>query len=113
MTARFTGDVEINATPTQCFRQLREESPLYYNAQHDFYAFNRFEDVTAAIVDHQTFSSARERSWKSSSPASDSARHTDLRGPRWPSGSCVPAPPITLSRWQRSYGSIPLIGRSL
>ena len=42
------------------FRRLREEAPLYYNAQHNFYALSRFEDVSAAtLVDHDTFSSAR------------------------------------------------------
>ena len=41
------------------FRRLREEVPLYYNEQHDFYAVSRFDDVNAALVDHETFSSAR------------------------------------------------------
>ena len=35
------------------------KSPLYYNAQHDFYALSRFADVNKALVDHETFSSAR------------------------------------------------------
>ncbi|WP_413467680.1 cytochrome P450 [Mycobacterium sp. RTGN3] len=41
------------------FRRLREEAPLYYNAQHDFYALSRYDDVNRALVDHDTFSSAR------------------------------------------------------
>ena len=52
-------DVEINADPYPAFRRLREEAPLYYNEQHDFYALSRFADVDQALVDHQTFSSAR------------------------------------------------------
>lgn len=52
-------DVTINADPYPTFRRLREETPLYYNAQHDFYALSRFADVTKALVDHETFSSAR------------------------------------------------------
>jgi len=52
-------DVEINADPYQAFRAIREEAPLYYNEQHDFYALSRFADVDDAIVDHETFSSAR------------------------------------------------------
>lgn len=52
-------DVELNADPYPMFRRLREESPLYYNEQHDFYALSRFADVDNAIVDFQTFSSAR------------------------------------------------------
>ena len=52
-------DVVINADPYPTFRRLREESPLYYNTQHDFYALSRFSDVNKALVDHETFSSAR------------------------------------------------------
>jgi cytochrome P450 len=52
-------DVEINADPYQAFRAIREEAPLYYNEQHDFYALSRFADVDDALVDHATFSSAR------------------------------------------------------
>src|SRR6516162_11468407 len=40
-------------------RRLREESPLYYNEEHDFYALSRFDDVDRALVDYQTFSSAK------------------------------------------------------
>src|ERR1700738_4560524 len=52
-------DVELNADPYPMFRRLREEAPLYYNEQHDFYALSRFADVDRAIVDYQTLSSAR------------------------------------------------------
>jgi cytochrome P450 len=52
-------DVEINADPYPMFRRLREEAPLYYNAQHDFYALSRFADVDKALVDYHTYSSAR------------------------------------------------------
>jgi cytochrome P450 len=52
-------DVVLNADPYPMFRRLREEAPLYYNAQHDFYALSRFADVDKGLVDHGTFSSAR------------------------------------------------------
>jgi cytochrome P450 len=52
-------DVELNADPYPMFRRLRDEQPLYYNEQHDFYAVSRFADVNKALVDHETFSSAR------------------------------------------------------
>jgi cytochrome P450 len=52
-------DVELNTDPYPMFRRLREEAPLYYNEQHDFYALSRFADVNSALVDHDTFSSAR------------------------------------------------------
>ncbi len=52
-------DVDINADPYPTFRRLRDEVPLYYNKPHDFYAVSRFADVNRALVDHETFSSAR------------------------------------------------------
>ncbi|MBV8863060.1 MAG: cytochrome P450 [Mycobacterium sp.] len=52
-------DVILNADPYPMFGRLREEAPLYYNAQHDFYALSRFADVDKGLVDHGTFSSAR------------------------------------------------------
>ncbi|OBJ22545.1 cytochrome P450 [Mycobacterium colombiense] len=66
MTTRTTDDlyydpwdVDLNADPYPMFRRIRENAPLYYNAEHDFYALSRFDDVNRALVDHQTFSSAR------------------------------------------------------
>ncbi len=52
-------DVEINADPYPVFRQLREEQPLYYNEQYDFFALSRYEDVERGIVDHKTFISGK------------------------------------------------------
>jgi cytochrome P450 len=52
-------DVDLNADPYPMFRRLREEAPLYYNEQHDFYALSRFADVDDALVDNKTFVSGR------------------------------------------------------
>jgi cytochrome P450 len=52
-------DVELNADPYPMFKRLRDERPLYYNETHDFYALSRFADVNAALIDKDTFSSAR------------------------------------------------------
>ncbi|WP_419150767.1 cytochrome P450 [Nocardia vinacea] len=41
------------------FKRLREELPVYYNEQHDFYAISRWADVNAALLDTGTYSSAR------------------------------------------------------
>jgi cytochrome P450 len=51
--ARFTRD------PYPTFARLREEAPLYYNEQYDFYAVSRFADVERGLPDWETFSSAR------------------------------------------------------
>jgi cytochrome P450 len=52
-------DATIDADPYPVWRRLRDETPLYYNEQHDFYALSRFADVHAASLDWQSYSSAR------------------------------------------------------
>jgi cytochrome P450 len=52
-------NVELNIAPYDMYRRLREEAPLYYNSEYDFYALSRFADVDAAAVNYETFSSAR------------------------------------------------------
>ncbi len=52
-------DVELIADPYPMFARLRDEAPLYYNAEYDFFALSRFADVNKAVVDHGTYSSAR------------------------------------------------------
>ncbi len=52
-------DVAINADPYPTFARLREEAPLYYNDQHDFFAVSRFDDVERGLKDRDTFISGR------------------------------------------------------
>ena len=52
-------DREIDADPYPVYARLRDEAPLYYNEEHDFYAVSRFEDVQRGLLDRQIFSSAR------------------------------------------------------
>jgi cytochrome P450 len=52
-------DVDIDADPYPVFRRLREEAPLYYNEQYDFFAVSRFADVEQGLVDRDTFISGR------------------------------------------------------
>ncbi len=52
-------DREIYASPYPTFRRLREESPLYYNEQYNFYAVSRHEDVARVLSERDTFSSAK------------------------------------------------------
>ncbi|MGE2692444.1 cytochrome P450 [Mycolicibacterium pulveris] len=44
--------------PWDIYRRLREHAPVYYNAEYDFYALSRHEDVAAAYKDFETYSSA-------------------------------------------------------
>ncbi|MDA8046524.1 MAG: cytochrome P450 [Actinomycetota bacterium] len=40
------------------YRRLRNQAPVYYNSEIDFYALSRFDDVMSAHLDPVTFSSA-------------------------------------------------------
>jgi cytochrome P450 len=51
--------IELKRDPYPTFKRLREESPLYYNDKHDFYAVSRYHDVKEALGNKDTFSSAR------------------------------------------------------
>ena len=37
-------DYAIDADPYPVWRRLRDEAPVYYNEQHDFYALSRYDD---------------------------------------------------------------------
>ncbi len=52
-------DVVVNADPYPMWKRLRDESPLYFNEEHNFYALSRHEDVERALVNWETFSSAK------------------------------------------------------
>jgi len=44
--------------PTEIYRRLRDEAPVYFNEHYGFYALSRFTDVVAAHRDWQGMSSA-------------------------------------------------------
>jgi cytochrome P450 len=45
--------------PYPVFKRLREETPLYYNDEYDFYAVSQYEDVERNLADRDTFISGR------------------------------------------------------
>ncbi|MGO8863602.1 MAG: cytochrome P450 [Acidimicrobiales bacterium] len=49
-------DLEINANPYPVYRRLREEAPLYYNEEYDFWALSRHADVEGAVSNYTAFS---------------------------------------------------------
>ena len=50
---------EFFTDPYPIYRRMRDEAPVYYSEEHDFYALTRHEDVAAAFKDYETYSSAR------------------------------------------------------
>ncbi len=52
-------DFEIDRDPYPTWRRMRDEAPLYYNEQYDFYALTRFADVEAGLIDWETYRSGK------------------------------------------------------
>jgi cytochrome P450 len=51
----FSADFFNGAYDT--YRRMRDEAPVYYNEEHDFYALTRHEDVAPGFKDFETYSS--------------------------------------------------------
>jgi cytochrome P450 len=45
--------------PYPLYKRLRDEAPLYYNEEHDFYAVSRYEDCERGLVDAKRFISGK------------------------------------------------------
>jgi cytochrome P450 len=52
-------DFDIDADPYPVWKRLRDEAPIYFNEKYEFYAISRYEDVERALVEWQTYSSAK------------------------------------------------------
>lgn len=50
-------DRTLHAEPYSVWKRMRDEAPVYHNDQYDFYALSRFDDVMAASLDTDAFSS--------------------------------------------------------
>ena len=48
-------DEDIDTSPYELWRRMRDETPLYRNDKYDFWALSRHADVHAAHVDPQTY----------------------------------------------------------
>lgn len=48
---------EFFEDPTEIYRRLRDEAPVYHNEERGFWALSRYDDVLAALKDVKTFSS--------------------------------------------------------
>ena len=78
--------------PYPLYRRLRDEAPVYWNAEREMWALSRFDDIHAAARDWETFSSSAggtgndaDDGYQLFEPAGDVAAadpplHTRLRG---------------------------------
>jgi cytochrome P450 len=50
-----SANFDIMRNPYPTFKRMRDEAPLYYNEERDFYAVSRFDDVASVLADNKTF----------------------------------------------------------
>ena len=50
-----SADFDITRNPYPTFKRMRDEAPLYYNEERDFYAVSRFDDVAGVLSNNKTF----------------------------------------------------------
>ena len=50
---------EYFENPYEIYQRMRDEAPIYYDEEEDFYALTRHADVAAALKDTDSFSSSR------------------------------------------------------
>ena len=62
-------DYDVDVQAQEIWRRMRDEAPLYYNEKLGFYALSRFDDVLAATLDTETFSSAHTTTLELMAPA--------------------------------------------
>lgn len=71
------------ADPYPAFRRLRDEAPVYRVPDRGYWVLSRFDDVFAALRDHETYSSAKgvgpEPIWAPALITTDPPAHTRLR----------------------------------
>ena len=59
-------DFDIDLDPYPTYRRLRDERPVYYNEEHDFWGVSRYTDVDAALRERPGSAPPRATSSKSS-----------------------------------------------
>lgn len=64
-------DREIFASPYPVFRRMRDEAPLYYNEEYDFFAVTRAEDVSRVFSDRGVFLSGKGMTYEISKACLD------------------------------------------
>ena len=50
---------DLGKDPYPTFKRMRNEAPLYYNEEYNFYALSKFEDIDKHFGNTELFSSAR------------------------------------------------------
>ncbi len=62
-------DYDVDVDAQRIWKRLRDEAPLYWNDEYEFFAISRYADVLPAMLDTETFSSAHATTIELMTPA--------------------------------------------
>lgn len=90
LTVRFEPfDPAIFDDPYPVYARLRNEAPLYRGASHRFWTLSRFDDIKAALGDHETFSSDAMRGGIGITPAEAGEAPLPTESHEFPAGNLI------------------------
>lgn len=75
--------------PYPVYARLRREAPVHRGPSHHFYTLSRFDDIKAALADHETFSSAAERGGIGITPAEAGHAPLPSESHAFPAGNLI------------------------
>ena len=61
-------DFDVDANAESIWRRLRDESPVYWNERHEFFALSRYDDVLNVTLDTERFTSTHSTSLEQMGP---------------------------------------------
>jgi len=61
-------DFDVDADAPAIWRRMRDEAPVYWNEQYEFFALSRYDDVLRVVTDTDTFSSTHGTSLEMMTP---------------------------------------------
>ncbi|MEZ4332506.1 MAG: cytochrome P450 [Myxococcota bacterium] len=82
-------DPRLFDDPYPVYARLRAEAPLYRGPGHRFWTLSRFEDIRAALADHETFSSDAERGGIGITPAEAGGEPLPAGSHEFPAGNLI------------------------
>lgn len=82
-------DPRLFADPYPVYARLRAEAPLYRGPKHAFWTLSRFEDIKAALADHETFSSDARRGGIGITPAEAGGEALPAGSHEFPVGNLI------------------------
>jgi cytochrome P450 len=76
-------DLEFHDNPYSVYRRLRDEAPVYFHEEMNFYALSRYADVVEAHRDNDTYSSFGGVTIEGNPPGGSNLITKDLPEHRW------------------------------